>query len=246
MMSNSKSIVSACLLVMALPLVATADDYRAQLDLSFDRTLANGDFPDADSLGVGGVYYFEPVRTDGVPLSEAAFLGRSSYLGAGVARFEWGDEKLDMVGARLGYYLPDTIFYGEVGFAYLDDFGGDRSRFDGALGVAPIDGLLLTSRFDEDGWDPNVRARYVGKLPNAHFFAATIDAFEAPDDDLEFGLGFDYYFDTTFSAGLSLSEHSTQVRVEKFFTPRFSVSAHGDIGDDDLGDGLGARISWRF
>lgn len=246
-MSNRNSTLCACLLAIALPMAAAADDYRAQLDLSFDRTLINrDDLPDADVFGVDGTYYFEPVSTDGVPLSEAAFLGRSSYLRAGVARAEWDHEKLDVFGARIGYYLPDTIFYGELGYTYLDDVPGDRSQLSGALGIAPFDGLLITSSFDEDGWDPNVRARYVGKFPNAHFFAATIDAYEETDDDLDFALGFDYYFDTTFSAGASLSENSTQVRVEKFFTPRFSVGAHADIGDDDLGDGFGARISWRF
>jgi hypothetical protein len=105
---------------------------------------------------------------------------------------------------------------------------------------------LVTTSFDEDGWDPNVSARYVGKLPNTHFYAASVDVVEAPDDDIEFGLGFDYYFDTTFSAGVSLSEHFTILRAEKFFTPRFAVGAHVDIGDDDAGDEFGARVSWRF
>jgi hypothetical protein len=246
-MFNRNSIPSACLLAMALPTMAAADAYRAQLDLSFDRTLLNGDdLPDADVFGLGGTYYLEPVGTDAVPLSEAAFLGRSSYLRAGVARSEWNHEKLDVFGARIGYYLPDTIFYGELGFTDLDDFDGDRSQFSGALGIAPFDGLLLTSRFDEDGWDPNLRARYVGKFPNAHFFAASVELYEDADDDRDLAVGFDYYFDSTFSAGVGVSENSTQVRVEKFFTPRFSVGAHADIGDDDLSDGFGARISWRF
>lgn len=247
-MSNRDPILSTCLFALALPMMAGADDYRAQLDLTLDRTLLSDDLPKADIFGLTGTYYLAPVKTDGLPLSEAAFLDRSSYLRAGVIRSELNHEKLDVFGARVGYYLPNTIFYGELGFTYLDDIPGDQSRFDGALGVAPIDGLLVTSRFDEDGWDPNIRARYVGKFPNARYFAATIDAYEDQDydDDLDFAVGFDYFFDTTFSAGVGLSENSTQVRVEKFFTPGFSVGAHADIGDDDPGDGFGARVSWRF
>jgi hypothetical protein len=247
-MFNRNSILPACLVAMAMPMAANADDYRAEIDLSFDRALLDGDYlPDPDVWGLGATFYFEPVKTDGVPLAEAAFLNRSSFVGAGVVRSELGDEKLDAFGAGIGYYLPNTIFYGELNFTYLDDFGGDQSRVSGALGVAPIDGLLVTSRFDEDGWDPNVRARYVGKFPNAHFFAATVDVYEEQSgDDIDFALGFDYFFDTTFSAGATLSEYSSQLRAEKFFTPRFSVGAHFDIGDDDLGDGFGARVSWRF
>jgi hypothetical protein len=239
--------VPACLGAMALPLAATADDYRAQVDLSFDRALFDGDdLPDADVLGIGGTYYFEPVKTDGLPLAEAAFLNRSSFVAAGIARSELGDEKIDIFGAGGGYYLPNTIFYGELNYTYADDFGGDQDRFSAALGVTPIDGLLVTTYFDEDGWDPNARAKYVGKLPNAHFYAASIDVVETDDDDFEFGLGFDYYFDPTFSAGIGLSEHFTILRAEKFFTPSFSLGAHIDIGDDEVGDGFGARVSWRF
>jgi len=235
----------ACLVAM-LPVAANADEYRAQLDLTYDRL----DFdrplvPDGDALGVAATYFFSPVVTDDRPLAEAAFLGRSSFVGAGAVRSELGDEKIDIFGAGIGYYLPNTIFYGELNYTYSHDFGGDQDRVSGALGLAPIDGLLVTTRFDEDGWDPNASAKYVGKLPNAHWYAATIDLAEF-DDDLVWAAFFDYYFDPTFSAGLGLAENVTTLRAEKFFTPSFSVGARFDLGNDQGSNAYGAQISWRF
>ena len=239
--------LSACLAGLLLPLGARADDYRAELNLSFDRVdFAGNDFPSVDALAVGGTWFFEPVVTDGLPLREAAFLKRSSFVGAGAVRSEYGDEKMDAFGAGVGYYLPNTIFYGELNYTYADDFDGDQHLISGALGVAPIDGLLVSTHFDEDGWDPNATAKYVGKLPNSHFYAATVSLTDPDDGDLAWGVGFDYYFDPTLSVGLSLSENSTGLRAEKFFTSRFSVTGYVDVGDDDLGDRFGARLSWRF
>jgi hypothetical protein len=240
------STLLACLIAAALPAGARADDYRAQLDLTYDHI----DFdvpliPNGERLGVAGTYYFSPVVTDGRPLAEAAFLGRSSFVEAGAVRSELGDEKIDIFGAGIGYYLPDTIFYGELNYTYVEDFNGDQDRLSGALGVAPIDGLLVTTYFDEDGWDPNANAKYVGKLPNAHWYAASVDLAEV-DDDVVWGASFDYYFDTTFSAGLGLTEDSTILRAEKFFTPNFSAGAQFEFGNDQGANAYGAKVSWRF
>jgi hypothetical protein len=236
----------AGLVALTLPMGAMADDYRAEVGLSAHRAEFDDGFSDElDVLGVDGTYYFSPVVTDGLPLAEAAFLNRSSFVGASAARSELDDEKIDVFGAGIGYYLPNTIFYGELNVTHADDFGGDETFVSGALGVTPIDGLLVTTRFDEDGWDPNVSAKYVGRLPNSHFYAASIDLFDA-SGDLEWGAGFDYFLDTTFSAGLSVSDNYTQFRAEKFFTPRFSLSGYVNFGDDDAGDQYGARVAWRF
>ena len=236
----------ACIAALALPVGALADDYRVELDLTFDRVDFPGDAPNFDNVGVSGTYFFEPVVTDGLPLREAAFLKRSSFVSAGATRTDYGDQELDVFGASAGYYLPNTIFYGEVNYNYVDDFGGDQHYFSGALGVAPIDGLLVTTQFDEDGWDPNATARYVGKLPNSNFYAASVTVVDPDLGDLTWGVGFDYYFDPTLSVGINLTEYTTGLRAEKFFTPRFSVTGYVDAGDDDLGDRFGARLAWRF
>jgi hypothetical protein len=240
--------LTACALAAALPMAAQADDFRAQVDLAyrhfdFDQPLN----PNGDALGAAGTYYFSPVATDGRPLAEAAFLGRSSFVRADAVRSELGDEKIDIFGAAIGYYLPNTIFYGQLNYTYADDFGGDQDRVSGALGVAPIDGLLVTTRFDEDGWDPNATAKYVGKLPNSHWYAASVAlAEDEVEDDLAWAASFDYFFDTTFSAGVGLAEDVTTFRAEKFFMPNFSVGAHFDLGNDQGANAYGAKVSWRF
>lgn len=231
---------------MALAVPALADDYRAELGVGFEHTSFDGDgLPDAREFGVAGTFYLEPVNTDGLPLAEAAFLGRSSFLRAGTARAEFGDEKIDILQATFGYYVPETIFYGELSFTYLDDFGpGDRSNIAGAFGVTPLDGLLVLTRFDEDGWDPNVSAKYVGKLPNAHYYAATVSAVDPDAGDVDVRLDFDYFLDNTFSVGAGVGRHDWTFRAEKFFTPGFAVGGRFTAGDD--ADEIGAGVTWRF
>ena len=142
--------------------------------------------------------------------------------------------------------MPNTIFYGRVGFAYLDDFSGDQTDFNATVGVTPLDGLLVTTSFNEEGWDPNITARHVGKLPNSHFYAASVTAVDPDEGHLDLGVDFDYFIDDTFSLGAGFGSGSDDwsVRAQKFFTPKFSVSGRASTGDD--GDGFGATIQWRF
>lgn len=229
---------------------AAADVHRFELRLTADHADHNlddelGDAPtDFDAVGAAGTYYFKPVRTDGLPLSEAAFLNRSSFLSGAVVRSELGDEKIDLFGVSLGYYVPDTMLYGRLGFTYADDFSGDQTNFNGAIGLAPIAGLLVTTDFTEDGWDPNVTAKYVGKFDNGHYYAASIGLIDPDGDDLTGSLNLDYFFDTTFSLGAGIGEDSSTIRGEKFFKPNFSIGGRVTTADD--GDGFGAFVKWRF
>ena len=102
---------------------AQADDYRFELGASFDRAMFDGDISDddADIFSVGGTFYLKPVPTDGVPLAEAAFLHRSSFVAAQIARVDVGGENFDLLGACFGYYIPNTIFYGRIGVTKADN-----------------------------------------------------------------------------------------------------------------------------
>jgi len=229
---------------------ARADDYRFELEPAAGHlTIEQDDSPDVDldQVGVGGTYYFKPVPTDGLPLAEAAFLNRSSYLGAEAVRSELGDEKIDIFRASVGYYIPDTMFFARLGYTYLDDFSpGDQSRFDGTFGITPFDGLLVSTDFDEDGWDPNATAKYVGMFGNGHWYAASIRVVDPDDDDIIVGADFDYFFDPTFSVGVGAdSDFDTlEVRTENFFTPGFSLGGRAFF--TDAGDGFAASVKWRF
>jgi Putative general bacterial porin len=247
-MSTIRHLTLPAVLAALLPMGALADDYRAEVGLDFTHTQAKiTGTPDIDALGVAGTYYFSPVSTDGLPFSEAAFLNRSSFVSARASRIEAGDFEADIYDFGAGYYLPGTMFYGELGVSYSKDFGSyDTTYVSGRFGITPLDGLQITTFFDEDGWDPNLSAKYVGKLPNAHFYAAGISLVDVDDDDVEVGLEFDYFFDPTFSVGTVVSEHAWAVRAEKFFTPSFAVGANVFAGDGNLGDGIRATVSWRF
>ena len=227
---------------------AHADDYRFELGANFDHVSFDNDAPDVDILSVAGTFYLKPVPTDGVPLAEAAFLNRSSFVNAGVSRVDVDGDHADVFGANFGYYIPNTIFYGRIGVLKFDDAFGfdDDTTVNGTFGVAPFDGLLITTEFDEDGWNPNATARYVGKFDNGHFYAASINVVDPDDENVEVGANFDYFFDPTFSVGGGLSSDRLEVRAEKFFMPNFSVGGRVYTDDDSDGDGLAAFVKWRF
>jgi len=247
MISSRKLVPSLLVAALALgAMSALADDYRAEVTLQADRTEPDGNSPHLDQFAAVGTYYLAPVRANGLPLAEAAFLNRSSFVTGAAVRSEIGSEKIDIFSASLGYYMPDTILFGRLGVSYADDFDGDQTKFNGSFGVTPLDGLLLFTNFDEDGWDPNVTAKYVGKMANAHYYSITASAVDPDEGDTNVSLDFDYYLDNTFSvgAGYGSAADDFSLRARKFFTPSFAVGAHVSTGDD--GDGFGANVTWRF
>ena len=231
----------------AMPAVALADDYRAEVRLIGNHNEFDDDVGDVDVINAIGTYYLEPVPTDNLPLAEAAFLNRSSHVNVTASHFDQeGEGNAEIFGANIGYYLPDTIFFGRLGVTRVDLGDGADIRWHGSFGVTPIDGLLLTTDFDEDGWDPNVRAKYVGKMGNGHFYAATVSAVDPDEGDVNVGIDFDYFLDLTLKVGAGYNDGPDRfaVRAEKFFTPRFAVA--GAVYTEDAGEGFSVQVGWRF
>jgi len=226
---------------------AQADDYRFELGGAFDH-IGFDDSPDADIISVGGTFYLKPVPTDGLPLAEAWFLNRSSFVNASLSRLDFAGENADLLDANFGYYIPNTIFYARVGVAKTNEDLGldDDTLVYGSFGITPIDGLRVTTDFTEDGWDANATARYVGKMGNDHYYAAMVSVRDPDDDDVNVGLDFDYFLDHTLSigGGVSTGSDNVRIRAEKFFMTNFAVGGRIYFGDD--GDGLGATVKWRF
>jgi hypothetical protein len=241
---------SLCLAgVLALPIAAQADDYRSELTGFFERALFDGDVSpdDADLFGAQYQWYFKPVKTDGLPLAEAAFLNRSSFVAAAITFAEFGDEDFDALSAQVDYYLPNTMFFGRLNVAHTDDdFADDSTVVGGAIGITPMDGMLITTDFTEHGYDPNVTAKYVGKIANSHFYSASVGFVDPDEDDVSVSLDFDYFIDHTFSvgAGFATGSDAFDIRARKFFKNRFAVGGH--IYTADGGDGFGVNASWRF
>lgn len=242
----------------ATPAVCLAADYRAEVQGSYARLIGPGDFPDLDASWIQGRYFFSPVRTDGLPLAEAAFLGRASSVSVAAGRsessFGVGVFRLNSQAASVGYYIPGTVFFAGVSASRYEHITALNSttvltdydtRWSGVLGITPVDGLLVTTVLRERGYDPNITARYVGKLPNSHYYVGTVSVVDPDRGDTAFGAEFDYYFDDTFSAGLAYQDGSESVtaRLRKFITPRFAI---GGSYTDDEANSFSVDIAWRF
>jgi len=234
---------------LVLPLAAQADDYQSELigfvdHLSLDEDVSPDD---ANIFGAQYAWYFKPVKTDGLPLAEAAYLNKSSFVAGGVNFADFGDEDFDVLHAEVDYYLPNTMFFGRLAVTHSDDdFVDDDTVISGSFGITPMDGMLITTDFDEHGWDPNVTARYVGKMGNSHYYAGSVSFVDPDEGDVSVGVDFDYYIDHSFSvgAGFATGNDAFQLRARKFFTNRFAVGGH--ISTADGGDGFGVNASWRF
>jgi hypothetical protein len=242
------------LLVALAPAAAFADDYRFEVKGTYNRDIPDSDFfDDVDHTTLSGTWYFKPVSTDGVPLAEAAFLGRSSYLSALVAQFDsFVDTHLYAQSASVGFYIPETIFFVSGGAARgqgVTAINPTRkeyfTRWFADVGVAPLDGLLLTSHLEEGGYTPNITARYVGKLPNSHYYAGSVNIVEPDGGSTSYGVDFDYYFDDTASLGVGYDHggDTFELRAQKFFSKNWAVGASGYTADGQKGFGL--NVTWR-
>jgi hypothetical protein len=253
-MAKLRTLVPALLLALA-PAAAFADDYRFEVKGGFDRDVPDGDSYDINTTTLSGNWYFNPVSIDGVPLSEAAFLARSSYLSAIVARFDgFVDTDQNALAASVGYYIPGTMFFVSGGASRVENVYGVSStlvlkRYDtnwfGTLGIAPLDGLLISTNFHEDGYDPNITAKYVGKLPNDHFYAGSVSLVDPEFGDTSFGLDFDYYFDESSSLGAGYDHVGDrwEMRAEKFFSKSWAAGVSAYTADGV--DGFGVNVMWR-
>lgn len=255
-MTKLRSLAPALLFVLA-PAAALAEDYRFEVKGTFDRHMRSNDgdsAADLDAATLGGTWYFAPVSTDNVPLAEAAFLGRASSLSAIAAQFDFLGTHLNAGGASVGYYIPGTMFYAGVGVSRDESLIGLSSTtvwteynttWSGTLGIAPLDGLLLTTDFQEHGYDPNITARYVGKLPNNHFYAGGVNLADDDDFGTSFGFDFDYYFDDSTSLGLGFDDIGDrwELRGQKFFSKSWAAGVSAYTADRS--DGFGVHVTWR-
>jgi Putative general bacterial porin len=249
--------LSILLALAAAPVAALADDYRFEVQGSFDRS-QDDYFGHAETTNLSGTWYFTRVSTNDVPLAEAAFLGRASSLSAILDHFDYFDLHLNAQAARVGYYLPGTMFYGSAGVRRTEHVSlfvlpstAVRTEYDtswfGEFGIAPLDGLLLTTSFQEGNYNPNLTARYVGKLPNSHYYAGSVTIEDQEVGDTSYSLDFDYYLDHTLSVGLGYANgngaEGWELRAQKFFSDNWAVSA--SVSTDDFSDGYGVRVTWR-
>lgn len=231
--------------------VSIADSYQSEVagfisraDIDGGSGIDNGG--DVDTYGVYGVYHFDAVNTANVPLAEAAYLGKNSNVYGSLTRASGDEDDVNTYAAGARFFIPESFLYVEA--------GAQRSKYDGftdddwysRVGVTPIDGLLVSTVYSHDeGYDPNVSAKYVTGLGAGEFLnveATIVDG----DSDTYLAVGADYYLDASFSIGGELenvdSDNAYTVRTRKFFTEQFS----GELAYTDAPNGnqisVGAAI----
>ena len=226
-----------------------ADSYQAEISGGVNRIDSDYFSEDIYRYDLDGVYYFKAVDTASLPLAESAYLGKNSNVFAGVV-----DQHIEhfyssqsySVGAE--FYIPENFLYVKAGVARYS-FGTYRDNdWFTAVGITPIEGLLLTTQYYHDaGYDANIHAKYVTDVGAGQFINV-----EAGFTDTDFGteayIGGDYYFDNTFSVGAQITDNDADteytLRTRKFFTEKFSVDAF--YTDTDVSNTIGLGVAVRF
>jgi len=236
--------------VIATSSFAIADAYRAEVGADAVRWDAHQMNSSVNSYDINGKYYFNLVKTDNLPLAEAAYLGKNSNVFLTAAR-NYGhgylpDSKIYSGGVEV--YIPENFLYIKVEGIHQRYEGDSDSHALTTLGLTPIDGLRVTTDWDSDeGYHANIDAKYVTAIGNGHYINV-----EAALADTSWGtyklIGGDYYLDNTFSIGAEISDDDLGtnylVRTRKFFTEQFS----GDVSyaDTDVGNVIALGVNYRF
>jgi hypothetical protein len=244
-----RSVGNLTLQIVAMAGLATsfavqAEDFRVQAQLAYDNINIEDSDRDADVISARGTFFFKPVPTDGVPVGEAAYIARSSYVDVVASTVEIGDEDADAFAANVGYHFTNSIFFARVGVVQSDVSGDDDTSWNGTLGIVPIPRLFFGTDFTEDDYDPNLTARYVGKLANSHWYGASIALVDPDDGDTDVALEFDYYFDK-FKLGGGYHSGSDLWTARAEFGLPHGFALLGRVFSDDVGDGFGLTLTWR-
>jgi hypothetical protein len=235
---------------------AIADSYKADVGFKASRVDYDGFSSSPNTFGLTGAFYFDAVETANVPLGEAAYLGKNSNVYADV--FHSTDAKpiflaTDFYKAGVEFFIPENFLYisgGVTRFKNKYASGGDWYT---SVGLTPIDGLLITTNYIHDqGYDPNINAKYVTALGNDQFINL-----EASFEDTDYGnytkVGGDFYFDRSFSVGGSVehasatfkldgAEYTYELRTRKFFSEKFSGNVSLVSNENVRGVTLGVNL----
>jgi len=215
--------------------LASANSYQGEVGATY-TDVDGGD----GSFGLRGELHLNPVQTRNLPLAEAAFLQQSSNIYA-----ESSDDFDNLtVGGEL--YIPDTMFFVGAGVNRISNGGSDTTLF-ASLGLTPIDGMLITTDFTDDGYDANIEVKYVIDL-GAGNFANFEGQYRDGDVDDYLRLDADFYFDRTLSIGAGYADNygadEFTLRARNFFTEE--ISGEISFTDSERGDRIMIGGAIRF
>lgn len=244
-------------LTLATALIATTASFVAlnanayQAEVGGNYSYLDPDRGDSISqFGVNGKYYFEPVQTKDSPLAEAAFLNRSSNVNAAI---DYGDNdgtKNSQYGVGAEYFVPNSDFY-IGGNISRSEYKIDRANIDtktthynAEVGYLPAPGLLVAvgaqgydTKHGGDGVDPTLRAKYVTNIGGNDINVEARGVF-GDDENKQYYIGGDYYFDKTLSFGADYSKDKSVdqdqwgIKAKKFINTNLSVDGRLGFGDD--------------
>lgn len=242
------------LLIAALGVAASgfaiADTYQVEAGANASRWETDVFNSSLNSYEANGKYYFNLVKTDNLPLAEAAYLGKSSNAFLAASRSyghgNFGGGKVYSGGVEV--YIPENFLYVRVEGVHQRYEGDSDTSALTTIGLTPLDGLRVTTSWDSDeSYHANIDAKYVTALGNGQYINV-----EASLADTDVGtykaIGGDYYFDNTFSLGAEISDDdfgtNYLVRTRKFFTEQFS----GDLAyaDTEFGNVVALGVNYRF
>jgi hypothetical protein len=246
-----KIIVAACVLVTSG--VVMADPYQVELGAKVLRFKDDSTLGGSDKLHeyeIDGAYYFNQVSTNNVPLAEAAYLGKNTNIFANLydvpQQHNISGSHTAVVGGEL--YIPESFLYVQAGVIRTTAKHYTDNDWFTSVGITPIDGLLITTQYSHDsGYDANIHGKYVTAIGNDQYINVEAEITDADDGTIK-AIGGDFYFDSTFSVGATISsQHSDNaytIRTRKFFTEKFS----GELSYTDYPDGnmIMGGLSVRF
>jgi len=242
----------------ALPLTAHAGDYQWELGTS-DAGFSVSD-SELDFYGFYGTYYFRDVKTETLPLLEAAYLNRTGSVSLSPSRVATDDfGHFDQWRLSSEIYIPDYWLYFGAGISQSDSleqsYNGTTivsnrdhdTSWDATIGITPFAGLRLsTTYFQHADYQPNLAVKYVGKFGDDHYYGFGLNLVDPDNDDLVYSVSGEYFIDRTLKVGAELGENRWGVSADKFFGERFNLGLGYTEYDDDSGHSLGLRAAWRF
>ena len=200
------TIAMATLLAIASATLV-ADPYQVEVKAGLSQTSADSAF---------GAYYFLPLESNPPALGDSAYLDDKTSVFANVLELNSPFYHGNLITAGIDYFVPNSIFYvgGDLAEHQVD---GLSSRIPGfhdsvrdwraSAGIS-IRGLLIkTSYQEENGYDPNVTARYVTGFGRQKYINIEASSYEY-DQGKFISVTADYFFDPTLSFGIQyLDDH---------------------------------------
>lgn len=186
--------------------LAQTKDYQATMGIRYYNYNGNG--YDDHELELRAGYFLTPVKTAGLPVSEAYFLGRNSSI-SGYAFRDVNHGASNGFGVAGDFWLNKINLAANVGKNYGDEYYNAR------IGFLVRDGWLVSLRAaNGDNYDKTSYAlstKYVGRLGEK--YVALNAAVTTYNDDNYLAVGGEYFFTNSFSAQAGV-EHSDNSSVD--------------------------------